>query len=279
MHFPPHCHCIQGNVDLENVVKVSGLMGRRYGHRNWLTWMLNLSHALNIILYASHPGGLSGACFPGLLSIRLVSRNFSPIAGSPDQFNTTNSPDFLFSIAAHLPISFTQDSKRTVIDKSQFFLMEQWNQIFFSRIGSAWSPAETVRHLTKSTRPVVKALRMPRILLRLLFGKARRASMTYDEFCSRYVQALAEGGQAGRFAPSAQSHDDQQSWRTAIMRDFTHVNEDLQLVVRDWPEARLDRFQLPHPLLGKLTVREMLFFTLYHHRHHMAVVERRLREL
>jgi hypothetical protein len=36
---------------------------------------------------------------------------------------------------------------------------------------------------------------------------------------------------------------------------------------------------LPHPLLGKLTVREMLFFTLYHQRHHVAVVERRIAEL
>jgi hypothetical protein len=27
-------------------------------------------------------------------------------------------------------------------------------------------------------------------------------------------------------------------------------------------------------LLGNLTVREMLFFTLYHHRHHIAVVQR-----
>jgi uncharacterized damage-inducible protein DinB len=43
-----------------------------------------------------------------------------------------------------------------------------------------------------------------------------------------------------------------------------------------WSERALDARQLPHPLLGKLTVREMLFFTLYHNRHHVDVVKRRM---
>ena len=38
--------------------------------------------------------------------------------------------------------------------------------------------------------------------------------------------------------------------------------------------ADLDAVLLPHPLLGKLTVREMLFFTVYHVQHHRALVER-----
>ena len=45
-----------------------------------------------------------------------------------------------------------------------------------------------------------------------------------------------------------------------------------------WSEEKLDALQLPHPLLGNLTVREMLLFTLYHQRHHIDVVRRRLSE-
>jgi len=36
----------------------------------------------------------------------------------------------------------------------------------------------------------------------------------------------------------------------------------------------LDKFMLPHPLLGKLAVREMLFFTMYHNLHHVNNVRR-----
>jgi DinB superfamily len=157
-----------------------------------------------------------------------------------------------------------------------------WNAFdsaaFFRAIGTSWSPAETVRHLNKSTRPVVKALGTPKIVLRVMFGRARRASMTYDALRATYLQGLADGGQAGRFAPSTQSQEDLEGWRRTIMDDFGRLHRELRTVIARWPESKLDRFQLPHPLLGKLTVREMLFFTLYHHRHHIAVVERRLRE-
>jgi hypothetical protein len=43
-----------------------------------------------------------------------------------------------------------------------------------------------------------------------------------------------------------------------------------------WSEAALDSVQMPHPLLGRLTAREMIFFTLYHNQHHVEVVRRRL---
>jgi hypothetical protein len=33
-------------------------------------------------------------------------------------------------------------------------------------------------------------------------------------------------------------------------------------------EAQLDEYVLPHPILGKLTIREMLYFTIYHATHH-----------
>jgi hypothetical protein len=41
-------------------------------------------------------------------------------------------------------------------------------------------------------------------------------------------------------------------------------------------QSALDRWRLPHPLLGRLTVREMLFFTLCHNRHHLEGVRRKL---
>jgi hypothetical protein len=36
----------------------------------------------------------------------------------------------------------------------------------------------------------------------------------------------------------------------------------------------MDYHVLPHPLLGPLSVREMLFFTVYHNTHHVLNVQR-----
>jgi len=146
---------------------------------------------------------------------------------------------------------------------------------FFAKLGDAWSPAENVRHLVKSIRPVTKALKMPRLVLWVMFGKSRRASIGFDELRERYQKLLDEGGKAGRFAPSPREEHDLQSRRAEILAQHEEVNRALHAAIARWPDAALDRYQLPHPLLGKLTVREMLYFTLYHQLHHINVVERR----
>lgn len=157
-----------------------------------------------------------------------------------------------------------------------------WNafedETFFQRIGESWSPAETVRHLIKSLRPVAKGLGMSKLVLRVLFGKPRRAPESFDELVTRYRGLLAAGGEAGRFAPSPRNEPDPAAFRKSILRDYADVNRALRDALAKWPDEKLDRLQMPHPLLGKLSVREMLYFTLYHLRHHMDVVERRRRE-
>ena len=43
-----------------------------------------------------------------------------------------------------------------------------------------------------------------------------------------------------------------------------------------WSEAELDTRAVMHPLLGSLTMREMLYFMLYHDAHHATVVSIKL---
>jgi hypothetical protein len=64
--------------------------------------------------------------------------------------------------------------------------------------------------------------------------------------------------------------------RTALLARWERVNARLREALEGWSERDLDRILLPHPLLGKLTTREMLFFTLYHDRHHVEAAKRRL---
>ena len=72
---------------------------------------------------------------------------------------------------------------------------------FWTRPGGAWSPADNVRHLTISAAPVARALRIPRVILRALFGMATRPSRTWHALRSAYLDRLAKGGSAGPYAP------------------------------------------------------------------------------
>lgn len=147
---------------------------------------------------------------------------------------------------------------------------------FFFPLGDAWSPADNVRHLLKSNRPVLRALTTPKPLLLVRFGAGLRPSKTYSEVRERYLGRLAAGVTAGRFTPRPLGSSDQtEDHRGSLMAALDQVSRDLTEAVSGWGEWQLDRLRLPHPALGRLTVREMLFFTLYHNYHHVQNVVRR----
>lgn len=150
---------------------------------------------------------------------------------------------------------------------------------FFAPIGEHWSPSEHVRHLTRSMTPLLPVLRVPRVALRMAFGTAVGSSRSMAEIEAAYTQALASGGTAGRFAPPPEKAAPDLVRRNFIMDAHSETLRGLTQAVERWSEAQLDAHRLPHPLLGKLTVREMLLFTLLHNQHHVDVVERRRREL
>jgi hypothetical protein len=147
---------------------------------------------------------------------------------------------------------------------------------FFAPQGAAWSPARHVRHLQGSTEPLVLALRLPRWMLGLRFGHHHGRSRSFDEIRQVYQDHLARGADAGRFTPSAEAPPgDPPARRAEIMRQWTAASVGLQNALERWPEEALDRHRLPHPILGMLSVREMLSFTVYHTAHHLRRIAER----
>jgi fumarate reductase subunit D len=51
----------------------------------------------------------------------------------------------------------------------------------------------------------------------------------------------------------------------------------INLQLEEFSEQQLDLHRLPHPLLGKISIREMMYFTMYHAEHHMEKAKENLR--
>lgn len=130
-----------------------------------------------------------------------------------------------------------------------------------------WTPGMQVAHLAMSTRPVTLAMRQPRTLLRVVMGRPRRESQDYDWVVAAYREALARGGKAPKGYVPREVPSER---RNAAVDGFLREKTRLLAALDRWRDASLDTVQLPHPLIGKLTLREMLCFTLYHTRHHAA---------
>ncbi len=142
----------------------------------------------------------------------------------------------------------------------------------FSKDGK-WSAGQQSDHIVRSVSPLVQAFMLPKFIPGLLFGKANRPSKSYDELVSKYKEKLAKGGVAtGAFVPPAIDYDKKE----ILCKQVNSKVEKLCKQVNLFSEQQLDEYILPHPLLGKLTVREMLYFTMHHVNQHLEITKRNL---
>lgn len=164
-------------------------------------------------------------------------------------------------------------------DVSTYFSSVALTQFFTAPV-NRWSPAANLDHLIKSITPVSLALRLPTFLLAILFGKATVGSKRIGQIKQIYLGKLAEGAKASRaFTPKSDNNpSDPAKSKDFLLAKWDKATEKLMLSFSEWNENDLETIRLPHPILGKLTVREMMLFTLYHYSHHTNNVEKLLSE-
>lgn len=168
-------------------------------------------------------------------------------------------------IVQHLYQQYTQFCNRVQSLDEQAFHFHQEGK---------WSAAQQLDHLIRSVRPVVLGLSLPPFLLKLIFGKAKRTSRDYDTLVKTYQEALAQGGKSPKaYEPKTSEATGFQSYGCERLLQLI-AGLDRQL--ENLSETELDQLQAPHPLLGKLTLRELMYFTIYHAEHHLRSVERGL---
>ena len=145
------------------------------------------------------------------------------------------------------------------------------DEIFDFNTENKWTSGQIQSHLILSLKAVKFALRLPKFLLKYLYGQSNRQSRTYDELVARYLKAL-DGKKAKapkQFSPQKIGSDK----RKQNSKKFLGAFKGLIKVTNRWKESDLDLFIVPHPLLGKLTLREVLYFSIFHVKHHQKQVE------
>ncbi|MBK9730791.1 MAG: DinB family protein [Chitinophagaceae bacterium] len=142
----------------------------------------------------------------------------------------------------------------------------------FSKEGK-WNAGQTLDHLARAVSTLRLAMLLPKQVFALLYGKANRPSKDYEGLVAKYQQKLAAGGKAhGRYLPVNIPFNKRKKNADALQKSVITICRRLN----GYSETALDTYILPHPLLGKITMREMMYFTIYHAQHHLQIVKRDL---
>jgi len=61
--------------------------------------------------------------------------------------------------------------------------------------------------------------------------------------------------------------------KAALIKRFQDELTDLKKILNKWDEKSLGEYILPHPAIGKITIREMMYFTIFHTDHHLRTLK------
>jgi len=164
-------------------------------------------------------------------------------------------------------------SSKMVFNQLTELCLQIPDENFFLRPGEKWSIAQNVDHLTRATKTARLAYSLPKFFIRIVGGRPNRPSRSYEELVAKYKLKLEQGGKAsGRFIPASGIVK-----KFTLMREWQKANSKyLESLELNWNDQQLDKYIAPHPLLGKITLRELCYFTLYHTEHHLEIIRARL---
>ena len=159
-------------------------------------------------------------------------------------------------------LKFSKEIDSLSVDEYEFSYQNKWNA------------GQHLDHIIKSVAVLTKAFGVPKFILKSKFGVANRVSRTPEALIERYLEKLKTAKPTpSRFQPEI---IDFYKKEKTIKKLHKLVGRLCKRAIK-YSESDLDFYILPHPLLGKLTLRELLYFTSYHVKHHGELIKKSLK--
>ena len=162
---------------------------------------------------------------------------------------------------------------KTVAEELINWYKDQSEDMFNEEIiAGKWTMAGHLYHLIKTTKGTYKGMAMPRLGLRTAFGKSNRTERTFDQQHQKYRDTLAKIAKTtgkpvvapSKYVPEKGRNFDKDELLKRFLEEMNSMNDQ----VSKWREKDLGVYLLPHPAMGKMTIREFIYFTIIHTKHH-----------
>ena len=135
-----------------------------------------------------------------------------------------------------------------------------------------WTTGQHTKHLLQSTKPLNFALSLPSFVLSWKYGKSNREVRPYEQVVQRYKERLDQN--KGKVYKGSQNMDVPRSADKDYLLNRLQVeHRKLEYKTRHISNKNLDKLILPHPLMGKMPLREIIMWSACHVDHHLSILE------
>ncbi len=164
-------------------------------------------------------------------------------------------------------IQLTKDKFQNLFDFLNDHDVNKWNK----GPEGKWKAGQHIMHLLQSAKPLNRALGLPMFVLWYKFGKANRGPRTYDQVIDKYQTKLQAAGEV--LSPfSKNMPDTPPDGKQKIIELLSKEKDILLKKINKISEKNLDKYLIPHPLMGRMLIREMIMWNAYHIEHHHKIL-------
>ena len=130
-----------------------------------------------------------------------------------------------------------------------------------------WTTGQQIQHLVNSLQALNNTLSYPRFFLKYKFGTCNRETRDYETVAKNYQKKLIENKDIVRVFNQKLKKPTLKE-RERLLTRLQIQSKKLQYKTKQISDKNLDTLVIPHPLMGKMTVREIIMWTAYHTEHH-----------
>jgi len=165
----------------------------------------------------------------------------------------------------------TTDLKNAFLETIEWVNQQPADHFNMDMVSGKWTIAGHLYHLIKSTKAVSQGMKMPKAQLEGLFGKINRAERSYEGMIEKYTRTIndVKFKTPNPYEAEAGRTFDQPS----LIKRFEHELDQFISVLENWKEDDMGNYVMPHPAMGKCTMREFCYFTILHTYHHLNLLK------
>ena len=143
----------------------------------------------------------------------------------------------------------------------------------YSHLNEKWNCGQQLDHINRTVSVLSKGASAPKFMLKWKFGKSNRPSKTFEGVVHKYSKGIEDGFKAtGKFVPEYVTFSNRQD----KVKKLTKMARGIEYKIGKYSEADMDTIILPHPAMGIMTMREIMYFTIHHVEDHLSQMKRNL---